>query len=138
MELLLQRSYQAQGTNGRILYMGKHLVYTIELPWRHNIRMHSCIPEGRYRLQFRYSERHKLHLMVTGVPDRTLILIHKANDAERELRGCIAPVTRLTGQGKGEASARAFARLMRLVFNVPTHEEPIWLVVEKLPADCSL
>lgn len=138
MDLHLQRRYHPLGTNGILSHDGKPLCYTIELPWRNNIRLHSCIPEGRYKLVFRYSERHKVHLMLQSVPGRTLILIHKANDASRQLKGCIAPVSELTAPGKGNASGRAFNRMMSLVFKLSTYEKPVWLLVDKLPDNYSL
>ncbi|KIC92286.1 DUF5675 family protein [Flavihumibacter sp. ZG627] len=138
MELHLQRRYYESGTNGILSHNGKALCYTIELPWRNNIRMESCIPEGKFKLVFRYSKRHKLHLMLQSVPGRTLILIHKANDAAKELKGCIAPVSTLEAPGKGTASAKAFKKLMGLVFKLSTLEKPIWLLVDKLPDYYSL
>ena len=81
MELRLQRRYYETGTNGILKLGAATLCYTIELPWRNNIRMESCIPEGRYPLAFRFSKRHQWHLHVKEVPGRSLILIHKANVA---------------------------------------------------------
>jgi hypothetical protein len=138
MVLHLQRRYFESGTNGILSFEGKPLCYTIELPWRDNVRMKSCIPEGEYKLVFRYSERHKVHLMLQSVPGRTLILIHKANDASRELKGCIAPVTELTAPGRGNDSGRAFVKLMSLVFKLSSYEKPIWLRVDRLPDDYPL
>ena len=138
MELHLQRRYYGSGTNGLLTHGGEPLCYTIELPWRNNVRMASCIPEGRYPLAIRYSKRHHWHLQVKRVPDRTLILIHKANDALLELKGCIAPVTSLEGPGRGAQSAKAFELLMGLVFKHRTLGKPVWLLVDKLPDHCSL
>lgn len=138
MELHLRRRYHETGTNGILSYESRPLCYTIELPWRNNARMRSCIPEGRYQLVFRYSERHKVHLMLQAVPDRTLILIHQANDASRELKGCIAPVTELTAPGRGIASRNAFIKLMSLVFKLSSYGKQIWLRVDRLPDDYSL
>lgn len=39
--------------------------------------------------------------MVKAVAGRSFILIPPANDAQKELRGCIAPVSILTAEGKG-------------------------------------
>ena len=65
---------------------------TIELPWEENLRNISCIPEGDYLLGLRHTERLGDHLVIEDVPGRQGILIHPANDAKKELRGCIAPV----------------------------------------------
>jgi hypothetical protein len=63
--------------------------YTLELPWRDNKRNISCIPGGTYIVKWRYSEKYKFHFHVTGVKDRTYILIHAGNFYS-DLKGCIA------------------------------------------------
>jgi hypothetical protein len=137
MELFIYRDYHPLGTNGILVCNNSLVCYTIELLWQDNRRMVSSVPEGRYQLVERYSEKHRFHLLVKGVPDRTLILIHRANHAAKELKGCIAPVTELTAPGKGKQSARAFNGLMRLVFKSISDEEPVWLQISKLPAHSS-
>lgn len=116
MELLIIRTYHPGGTNGELYVNGKLLCYTIELPWRHNAPRRSCIPEGRYRLKSRFSPRFRHHLQVLEVPGRELILFHPANDAQRELAGCIAPVSQLTGEGRGTLSRIAFEWLLQQVY----------------------
>ncbi|ULQ51713.1 DUF5675 family protein [Flavihumibacter fluvii] len=133
MELQLERVYFPTGTNGILRANDEILCYTIELPWRYNIRMRSCIPEGRYQLVLRYSDRHKTHLLLQDVPSRTLILVHPANYAEKELRGCIAPVSKLAGPGMGQGSSKAFACLMGLVFKSFNYEKPVWLTIREMP-----
>lgn len=126
MELVVFRTYQPDGTNGE-LYLDQQLqCYTIELPWKDNQPQVSCIPEGRYELKKRYSPRFGQHLWVMGVAGRALILIHPANDALKELRGCIAPVSYLSGPGKGQESKKAFGRLLQLVF-AALEKEPVFL-----------
>jgi hypothetical protein len=115
MELRLTRLYFPEGTNGMLTIGDEVLCYTIELPDRGNQRSISCVPEGLYLLRKRFSSRFQHHLELVDVPDRQLILIHPANDALQELRGCIAPVTTLTGPGRGTQSRKAFERLMERV-----------------------
>lgn len=67
--------------------------------------------------------------MLKDVKDRDLILIHPANDALRELKGCIAPVTKLTGEGKGIASRLALEGLKILVFKLG-EEGPVYLTIK--------
>lgn len=115
MELELIRTYFPNGTNG-VLQEAKQnklevICYTIELPWLDNKQKVSCIPEGRYELTKRYSQRFGWHLLVNGVTERELILIHPANDALKELKGCIAPVSILTAEGKGNNSKLALKKL---------------------------
>ena len=95
------------GTNGKILYKDRLMMYSIELPWKDNLARVSCIPEGRYELVKRWSPKFNRHLQVMNVPQRDGILIHPANDALQELKGCIAPVSFLTGAGKGLRSRMA-------------------------------
>lgn len=114
MDLYLHRSYYAGGTNGVLTVNADPvpLCFTIELPWRENRKNKSCIPAGTYQLKLRYSPKFKWHLHVQHVPGRTLILFHPANHAILELQGCIAPVSTLTGPGRGERSREAFRELM--------------------------
>lgn len=112
----LLRTYHPQGTNGEIWLNGELVCYSIELPWLDNIRNTSCIPEGTYSLSKRYSQRFGWHILVEDVPQRSGILFHPANDARKELRGCIAPVSQLTGIGRGTNSTVAFENLRGRVY----------------------
>lgn len=115
MELQLTRSYYPTGTNGMLFHKSNFICFTIELPWLNNEHLHSCIPEGRYQLLMRYSEQFHEHFLVDGVANRTLILIHPANDALKELKGCIAPVMSLAGPGKGYQSRVALQKIKDLL-----------------------
>lgn len=118
-----------QGVNGCI-YQGDQLVcYSIELPWRNNQQQLSCIPEGSYPLQKRYSKRFGWHLHLQNVPGRSFILLHPANNAIKELRGCIAPVSSISGEGKGMNSVKAMQRLMVLVNKALSEQETILFTV---------
>ena len=44
--------------------------------------------------------------------NRSLILFHPANHAQKELLGCIAPVTKIIKEGIGEQSRKAMQKLM--------------------------
>ncbi len=114
MVLVLNRTYFPEGTQGVLEWNGTIVCYTIELPWLGNQRRISCIPEGEYILQKRFSPKFKWHFLLLEVPGRALILIHPANDAKLELLGCIAPVTKHTGIGKGSASKKALLKLKAL------------------------
>jgi hypothetical protein len=130
MELQLQRSYAASGTNGILTSNDGFICYTIELPWRNNKRGRSCIPEGCYRLVQRYSEKFQWHLHLIDVPGRDLILIHPANHALLELKGCIAPVMEHTAPGEGTHSKRAFYLLMQQVQIAFLELEPVLLTIK--------
>jgi hypothetical protein len=64
MELELIRTYYPTGTNGKIQYQGRLMMYSIELPWKENHAQVSCIPEGRYELVKRWSPKFNRHLRV--------------------------------------------------------------------------
>ena len=130
MKLELYRTYYDKGTNGRLLLNGEILSYTIELPWKNNASQVSCIPEGKYALRKRYSLKFGWHLQVMNVPGRQLILIHPANDAIKELKGCIAPVSLLTGQGKGSQSRIAHQKIKAIVYQMLEKKESVWLIIK--------
>lgn len=130
MELELVRTYYARGANGILLHDALALCNTIELPWKENANRISCIPEGRYELTKRYSPKHKWHLQVCEVPDRECILIHPANDAMKELKGCIAPVTKVTGEGKGDKSRLVFEKLKAFIYPVLERKEKVFLTIK--------
>jgi len=129
MELLLSRTYFKGGTNGNISYQGKLVCESIELPWRNNKKNISCIPEGRYLLVKRQHMKHGLQLALSIVPNREAILIHPANFALRDLQGCIAPVSKCTGEGEGSYSRIALERLQALVYPVLDAGEKVFLVI---------
>jgi hypothetical protein len=129
MELVLNRTYHTDGTNGALTINNSFQCYTIELPWVDNLPRRSCIPEGRYELKKRYSPKFKDHLLVQGVPGRSLVLLHPANDALKELKGCIAPVSSLDGAGKGSNSRKAFKKLLQLVYEA-LKEETVYLIIQ--------
>jgi hypothetical protein len=130
MILFLTRTYFPEGTNGKLECEGKLICYTIELPWKRKERGISCIPEGKYFIRKRYSAKYKWHLELVDVPNRTYILIHPANDAQKELRGCIAPVTKLSGPGLGFMSRKAFTKLKDLVYKALDTKESVELIVQ--------
>lgn len=132
MELTLERAYYKEGTNGALFCSNNFLCHTIELPWFNNKRTVSCIPEGVYQLTPRFSTKFKHHLMLKDVENRSLILIHPANDASKELQGCIAPVLSLNGIGKGLQSAPAMQKLLSLVHQAKDRKETIFLTIKSV------
>ena len=68
--------------------------------------------------------------MVRNVPGRSNILIHAYNNALAESKGCIAPVNRITGEGEGDFSRLALAKLISLVYPVLDKEEPVFLIIK--------
>lgn len=130
MELELIRTYFPEGTNGSLLHGNMPICSCIELPWRENRHQVSCIPEGRYALVKRYSSHFQWHFELLEVPQRDLILIHPANNAELELKGCIAPVTILVGAGKGLQSRMAFQKLKELTDPIFDQGETLFINIK--------
>jgi hypothetical protein len=149
MELMLERAYFKEGTNGTLFCshspfdpptsgrqaQGKFLCHTIELPWKDNRKSVSCIPEGVYEIVPRFSTKFNHHLLVMNVEQRNLILIHPANDALKELEGCIATVTYLCGLGKGTQSKPALQKLLSLVYQAQDRKEKILLTIKSINHD---
>ena len=129
MKLELIRTYFPNGTNGLLQNVKGIICYTIELPWLNNEVGKSCIPEGKYVLTKRYSQKYKWHLLLNDVKNRSLILIHPANDAKKELRGCIAPVTSLRGAGIGWESRKAFNKVKDMVYKAIDEGQNVELVI---------
>ncbi len=130
MELELRRAYYPNGTNGSIFIADLFIAYSIELPWKDNHTQVSCIPEGRYALTKRYTLRFGKHAELVDVPGRSLILIHPANDALKELKGCIAPVSILTDAGKCLGSRSALEILNSFVYKAFAQGEPVFIIIK--------
>lgn len=130
MVLVLTRTYFSKGTNGTLEFQEKFICHTIELPWKNNNPKVSCIPEGEYFIRKRYSKRFLCHLEIINVSGRSLILFHPANYALKELQGCIAPVTKLSGPGLGLMSRKAFTKLKNLVYPLLDQNQTIKLIVQ--------
>lgn len=133
MELLLIRTYDVLGTNGTVYNNEKSICHTIELPWKENQKRISCIPEGRYEIVKRYSVKFKWHFILINVPNRAYILIHPANDALKELKGCIAPVSILAAAGKGYESKKALKSLISIIYPLLETKEKIYLTIKSKP-----
>jgi len=126
---ILRFQSNENGTNGKLSIDGVDVCETIELPWKNNDKGLSCIPEGRYEVVKRVSEKHGKHLLVKDVPERSLILFHPANNAIQELRGCIAPVSKTTGIGKGILSRAAFNKVRDLAYQAFSQNEKVFLTI---------
>jgi hypothetical protein len=107
MVIELQRLYRDTWTDGLIFIKGILLCRSIELRWANNERNVSCVPEGVYPVAIIQHPKFGECLQINGVKGRSGILVHVANDAQKELRGCIAPVFSLSGNGKGQYSRLA-------------------------------
>lgn len=130
MKLELIRTYYPKGTNGELLLNGEKVCSTIELPWKENKPQVSCIPEGNYELRKRYTPRFGHHFILMNVPNRSFILLHAANDALKEMKGCIAPVSFLTGEGKGTYARAALAHVVKAVYPELAKGKQVFLIIQ--------
>jgi len=105
IEITLNRfCYHPKGTLGVLKFDGEKY-YTIEKPWKNNVVMESCIPEGLYDMGWRKSPRFGETWHVQDVPNRTHILIHAAN-FPHDVHGCIGLGTDLMGDTFGVGNSR--------------------------------
>jgi hypothetical protein len=130
MELVLQRSYYEEGTNGALFLNNKFLCFTIERSFFVNRSSESCIPEYTFELVARYSKKFGNHLLIKDVFKRNLILIQPANYAKEELRGGIAPVSQLTGIGRGSNSKQAMQKVLSLCHQAFERKEQVLLTIK--------
>lgn len=80
-------------TLGRMFVLDEdnHVKYncnTLELTWKNNNTRVSCIPEGEYTIQKRWSPKFKYHFHITEVEGRSFILIHSGN-YHSQILGCV-------------------------------------------------
>jgi hypothetical protein len=103
--VLIRGASTDHGTPGVLLREDASLVaHSLELPWRENRRMRSCIPPGSYRARYVVTAKRPAGVyLLEGVPNRSSILIHSGNVAgdvekglESDVLGCI-----LLGQTRG-------------------------------------
>ena len=129
MELLIKRHYHKEGTNGTFFLNHQFLGFCIELPWKENQVNISCIPEGEYQVEQRASKKFGQHLIIRNVPSRRMILIHPANHAMKELEGCIAPVTYLSGIGKGIYSRDLHGKILAKAYQAFDQNQSVTLKI---------
>ena len=90
--LLIRDTFSEISVIGELFLNGERMCDTLENPWLDNQRNISCIPEGAYDVRLRYpresGSKEYLHLLVMGVPDRSLVLVHIGNKA-KDTKGCI-------------------------------------------------
>jgi hypothetical protein len=103
-------------TNSIFMFNGKEICKAIEIGWNNNRIQQSAIPNGVYELKPFSGARFQNVFEICNVPNRTGILIHAANNALSELKGCIAPVTEWgISLGTGTESRKAFNKLEEII-----------------------
>lgn len=109
--------YNEQCVRGVLLVEDFVRVCTLENPWLDNARNISCIPEGTYDFIRTDSNRFGETFEISGVEERTRILVHWGNRA-KDTEGCVLLGSRfglLYGEPAVLASKNAFIRFMNLM-----------------------
>ncbi|MBK9744691.1 MAG: hypothetical protein IPO94_17875 [Saprospiraceae bacterium] len=88
MAIELQRFYRDTWTGGLIFIKGIFLCRSIELRWASNEQECILCAEGVYPVSIIQHPKLGECLQINGVKGRSGILVHVANDAQKELRGC--------------------------------------------------
>lgn len=95
MRAEIKRTYREKQTEGILTVYDDHekpiyTCFTLELPWKNNERMKSCIPANDYIVSKRAAHplRKYEHFIINNVPNRSYILIHSGNYVWHVL-GCI-------------------------------------------------
>ena len=124
MNVIINRiEFEEYQTLGQLIVMdGLKLVFqckTLELPWKDNRQMISCIPPGCYPLKLEWSPRFEMELWeIYDVPNRSECKFHVANYV-RQLNGCIALGDMHTDlDGDGLRDVRNSARTLDRFHNV--------------------
>ncbi len=87
--LILKRiSEDDNGTFGVLIHDNQPICCTVERPWLDNVDDTSCIPVGTYPCVPHNSDKFQNVWEVTGVKDRTAILIHAGNTIN-DTHGCV-------------------------------------------------
>jgi len=73
----------------------------LELPWKDNNFQVSCIPEGKYLVRERRTDKFKRHYHILDVPNRTFILQHTGNFT-RQILGCQLPGSKFVSLNNDE------------------------------------
>lgn len=106
-------SSQLSCTYGALIFNGKPVCYTLELPWKNNERNISCIPFGEYQVHKTLSTKHGSCFRLNHVPNRDAILIHAGNYLT-DTQGCILVGLDCSTRGV-QHSKLALARLLELL-----------------------
>lgn len=117
--LIARQQSTPEGTFGKLYIHGAFFCHTLELPWLDNAQRRSCVPDGKYFVEWMRSPRFGWVYSLVGVPNRRDIRIHPANLAgdrasgwKSQLEGCIALGEHVGKLGKQHAvlSSRAAVR----------------------------
>jgi hypothetical protein len=69
---------------------------------------------------------------VNNVVNRSYILIHAYNDALKESKGCIAPVSLCTGEGKGNNARASLKMLLDITYPELKKGNNVFLIIKSV------
>lgn len=87
---LIRYREDAEGTFGVVsIEQTDFACHSIELPWVNNLPNVSCIPPGKYRVEWGITGKHPEGIyVIQNVPGRTFIEFHSGDDIT-QIEGCI-------------------------------------------------
>jgi hypothetical protein len=119
MNIFLDRiKFTETGIFGMMTWDGATLCFTLELPWKDNEHLVSCIPAGKYDCIKHDSAKFPNTWELLNVPDREEILIHTGNTM-KDTHGCI-----LVGDSMGEIDKHSAVKNSRLTMQKLRNELP--------------
>jgi hypothetical protein len=133
MEMVVVRETKtALSTIGTLSIDGKPFGSTLELPWKNNQHLVSCIPTGTYEVQLlpspKFNNAPTPHVL--NVPGRDNILMHVGN-FPRDTEGCLL-VGSFPGRDLVGDSKKAFAQLVQKMQQLPAGEKISLTIKEKV------
>lgn len=128
--------FTPESTQGELCIDGKHECWTLEdfcrKPGEAKVYGKTCIPEGKYRIVIKYSNRAKKNWpFLLDVPGFEGIRIDIANTAE-EIEGCIAVGLSRSPNRVGH-SLMAWNRLVEKFKQAEANKEEIWIEIINAP-----
>ena len=122
-EIILKRiAFHLDGTFGVLILDNAPFAITLEPEWKNNQTDISCIPAGAYICKRVNSPRFGDTFEVTGVPNRTSILLHRVNTEADTLGGggIAEEFGILNGKTAVLSSGRGFAEFMEKMKGLDT------------------
>lgn len=111
------RKLLPQATPGLCTIDGQPFGFSLELPWKDNRRLISCVKPGTYDVLIQFSPKYNRGMLtLQNVPGRAGILIHGANSVA-DLKGCIAIASERVGEDRirGDLSGQLKERVQKAI-----------------------
>lgn len=129
--LQLLRLYEgANATLGVLVVDNYPFFTTLELPWRDNQKLKSCIPTGSYKCEQTTHPHYGLTYLVKDVPDRDGIYFHIGNTVI-DTQGCILLGTIFGGSLKRPFIGESKAAMNRFRQQVTAETECLDIISTK-------